>query len=169
MKGFALMLLLGTVISLATAVAATRAMLGLLAGFRWFDNPRFMGATAQEIPKWQRWDVVGRRRLWFILSLVAIGVSVVALAVKGLNLGIDFKGGVQVTFTTPKPTSRLGTCATRRLRSATATRSSRARGDATGDDQYKSFQIRLKKLDAGRADAAHERRSRASSTPASSA
>ncbi len=43
-KGFALMLLIGTVISLITAVAATRAMLGLLAGFRWFQNPRFMGA-----------------------------------------------------------------------------------------------------------------------------
>ena len=34
-KGFALMLLIGTVVSLFTAVAATRAMLGLLAGFRW--------------------------------------------------------------------------------------------------------------------------------------
>jgi SecD/SecF fusion protein len=43
-KGFALMLLIGTVISLITAVAATRAMLGMLAGFRWFSNPRFMGA-----------------------------------------------------------------------------------------------------------------------------
>ena len=44
-KGFALMLLIGTAISLITAVAATRAMLGLLAGFRWFNNPRFMGAS----------------------------------------------------------------------------------------------------------------------------
>jgi SecD/SecF fusion protein len=44
-KGFALMLLIGTVISLITAVAATRAMLGLLAGFKWFQNPRFMGAS----------------------------------------------------------------------------------------------------------------------------
>src|SRR5213079_3751068 len=43
-KGFALMLLIGTAVSLITAVAATRAMLGLLAGFSWFDNPRFMGA-----------------------------------------------------------------------------------------------------------------------------
>src|SRR6266545_3426050 len=39
-KGFALMLLIGTGISLITAVAATRAMLGLLAGFRWFDTPQ---------------------------------------------------------------------------------------------------------------------------------
>src|SRR5206468_5065695 len=44
-KGFALLLLIGTVISLITAVAATRAMLGLLAGFKWYDNPRFMGAS----------------------------------------------------------------------------------------------------------------------------
>ena len=43
-KGFALMLLIGTAVSLITAVAATRAMLGLLAGFRWFENPSFMGA-----------------------------------------------------------------------------------------------------------------------------
>ena len=63
------MLLIGTVLSLVTAVFATRAMLGLLAGFRWFDNPRFMGATAQEIPRWQRIDVVGHRRLWFIISV----------------------------------------------------------------------------------------------------
>ncbi|MGH3004167.1 MAG: protein translocase subunit SecDF, partial [Gaiellaceae bacterium] len=47
-KGFALMLLIGTAVSLITAVAATRAMLGLLAGFRWFDNPRFMGASPAE-------------------------------------------------------------------------------------------------------------------------
>ncbi len=45
-KGFALMLLIGTIVSLITAVAATRAMLGLLAGFRWFQNPRFMGAKS---------------------------------------------------------------------------------------------------------------------------
>ena len=48
-KGFALMLLIGTVMSVLTAVVATRAMLGLLGGFRWFDNPRFMGAEGQGI------------------------------------------------------------------------------------------------------------------------
>src|SRR5207248_8543139 len=47
-KGFALMLMIGVVISLITAVAATRAMLGLLSGFAWFDNPRFMGARSEE-------------------------------------------------------------------------------------------------------------------------
>src|SRR5207244_12343033 len=55
-KGFALMLLIGTAISLLTAVAATRAMLGLLSGFRWFDNPRFMGAHGQQTAKWRQVD-----------------------------------------------------------------------------------------------------------------
>ena len=102
-KGFALMLLVGTLISVVTAVLATRAMLGLLAGFKWFEDPRFMGATATEIPKWQRIDVVTRRRLYLSLSVVAVLLSFVAIGVKGLNLGIDFKGGTQVTFDTPTP------------------------------------------------------------------
>ena len=58
-KGFALMLLIGTVISLLTAVAATRAMLGLLAGFRWFDNPSFMGAHGRRARKWLQIDFMG--------------------------------------------------------------------------------------------------------------
>ena len=38
-------LLLGTALSMLTAVLATRAILSVLGGFDWFDNPRFMGAT----------------------------------------------------------------------------------------------------------------------------
>ena len=104
-KGFALMLLIGTVMSVLTAVVATRAMLGLLAGFRWFDNPRFMGAEGQGIAKWQRIDVNsrGRRRIWLSIATVAIVLSVLAVFVKGLNFGIDFKGGTQITFRTDEP------------------------------------------------------------------
>jgi preprotein translocase subunit SecF len=39
-------------------------------------------------------DFVGRKRLWFTISLVAVAVSLVSLGVRGLNLGIDFEGGV---------------------------------------------------------------------------
>jgi SecD/SecF fusion protein len=141
-KGFALMLLIGTVISLITAVAATRAMLGLLAGFRWFTNPKFMGATATDIPKWQRIDVTGRRRLWFVVSLAAIGVSVLALAVKGLNLGIDFKGGVQLNLTTAKPVS----IALVRDQLSEKGAVVQGTGKSTGSDSYEGFQIRLRNL-----------------------
>ena len=66
-KGFALMLLIGTVVSLVTAVAATRAMLGLLAGFKWFENPSFMGASHRSA-RWLQIDVVTRTLLWFSIS-----------------------------------------------------------------------------------------------------
>jgi SecD/SecF fusion protein len=102
-RGFAFMLLLGTAVSIVTAVFATRALLGLLSGFRWFNNPAFMGATAREIPRWQRIDVVGRRRIWFAISSVLIVLSLISIAVLGLNLGIDFRGGTQTEFTSTQP------------------------------------------------------------------
>jgi SecD/SecF fusion protein len=104
-RGFALMLLIGTLISMITAVLATRALLGVLAGFRWFNNPAFMGASAQKIPAWQRIDIVGRRRIWFSIASVALAVAVGLIAFKGLNLGIDFRGGSQIDFETPQAVS----------------------------------------------------------------
>jgi SecD/SecF fusion protein len=105
-KGFALMLLIGTGISLLTAVAATRAMLGLLSGFRWFDNPRFMGAEGQQTAKWLQIDFMRRRNWWFALSGAIILAGAISLATRGLNLGIDFKGGTQVTFNTHRAYSQ---------------------------------------------------------------
>ena len=102
-RGFAFMLLLGTGLSIITAVFATRSLLGLLAGFKWFDNPKFMGASAQKIARWQMFDAVGKRRIWFTIAGVLITLSIGSLIFKGLNLGIDFRGGTQMTFVTEEP------------------------------------------------------------------
>jgi SecD/SecF fusion protein len=76
---------------------------------------------------------------------VVLLIGLVALGVRGLNLGIDFKGGVQVTFVTKQPTSltkvRNQTIAIGRSDAVV-----QGRGKAYGSDSYKSFQIRLKKL-----------------------
>ncbi len=146
-KGFALMLLLGTAISLVTAVAATRAMLGLLAGFRWFDNPRFMGARGESVSSWQRIDVnsTRRRRIYLSVATVLIVAAALAIGLKGLNLGIDFKGGTQVTFKTEKPTSLTQVRGEMRAigRSDAVVQ---GRGRSQGTDRYTSFQIRTKSL-----------------------
>jgi SecD/SecF fusion protein len=146
-KGFALMLLLGTVISLVTAVAATRAMLGLLAGFRWFDNPRFMGAKGQTISSWQRIDVNSprRRRMYLSIATVLIVASGLAIGLKGLNLGIDFKGGTQITFKTETPTS-LSTVRDEMRTLGRGDAVVQGRGKSAGGDSYTSFQIRTKSL-----------------------
>ena len=47
------------------------------------------------------YEFVGRRRLWYIISGTLIVISLLALAVRGLNLGIEFKGGVDFTVTSP--------------------------------------------------------------------
>jgi SecD/SecF fusion protein len=143
-KGFALMLLIGTVISLITAVAATRAMLGLLAGFAWFNRPRFMGAHGQQTAKWLQIDFMRRRYVWFGISGAIILLGAVALGARGLNLGIDFKGGTQLTFKTPAPHT------TGDIRQVMSDRGYadaviQGRGSST-NGAYKSFQIRTKAL-----------------------
>jgi SecD/SecF fusion protein len=143
-KGFAVMLLIGTVISLVTAVAATRAMLGLLAGFRWFDNPAFMGAGGAQKGRFLQIDFMKRRYLWLAISGTVIVISIGALAVRGLNLGIDFKGGTQVVFKTPDYVSLADV----RDQAASIGQSDaviQGKGSSQGDS-YKSFQIRTKSL-----------------------
>ncbi len=145
-KGFALMLLIGTVISLITAVAATRAMLGLLAGFRWFENPSFMGAAGQQGAKWLQIDFMKRRHVWFAMSGIIVLVGAVSLGVRGLNFGIDFKGGAQITFKTQRfvPISDVRSEASSIGHSDAVIQ---GRGASQGDS-YKSFQIRAKSLTA---------------------
>ena len=158
-KGFALMLLIGTAVSLVTAVGATRAMLGILSGFRWFDSPQFMGAQGQQMAKWIQIDFIGKRKYWFALSGVVLAISIGAIAVKGLNLGIDFKGGTQVTFTSPRAVDIAEIRdITREIGQENAV--IQGRGKAVGGEQYKSFHDRDRVARPRRPDEAARRRSR---------
>lgn len=47
-------------------------------------------------------DFVGKRQIWFRMSMLAIAITLIALVVRGgLNLGIEFEGGVSVTGPNP--------------------------------------------------------------------
>ncbi|TMK89235.1 MAG: protein translocase subunit SecF [Actinobacteria bacterium] len=46
-------------------------------------------------------DFMGRKRLWFAISAVIIALGLVSIITQGLNLGIDFKGGVAWTVRAP--------------------------------------------------------------------
>jgi SecD/SecF fusion protein len=143
-RGFALMLLIGTALSMLTAVAATRAILAVLGGFGWFDNPRFMGATGEGIPRWLRIDFMGKRRIWFAISGAVVALSILAIAINGLNLGIDFRGGTQLTFRTANPTS-LEQVRSEAAGIGQAGAVIQGRGSST-DGKYTSFQIRTEAL-----------------------
>ena len=49
-------------------------------------------------------NIIANRRRWYALSMLVIIVSGVALGVRGLHLGIEFKGGSQFTLTAPNAT-----------------------------------------------------------------
>jgi len=143
-RGFALMLLIGTILSLLTAVVATRAILALLGGFGWLENPRVMGATGEGLPKWLRWDYIGRRRIWFAISGAAVVLSIAAIGILGLNFGIDFRGGTQISFRTPEPTS-LEEVRRQAADIGQANAVIQGRGEST-DGRYTNFQIRTESL-----------------------
>src|SRR5438067_2488373 len=143
-KGFALMLLIGTVISLITAVAATRPMLGPLAGLSWFHKPRFMGAHGQQTGRWLQIDFMRRRYWWFALSGVVLALGVIALGTRGLNLGIDFKGSTQLTFKTPAAHS---TGDVRTVMTAQGYQDAVIQGrGSSANGNYKNFHVRTRAL-----------------------
>jgi SecD/SecF fusion protein len=82
--------------------------------------------------------------LWFAISGAVVVISVVSLGVRGLNLGIDFKGGTQITFSTP---TYVNLDAVRGLAGSVGEGKAQiqGRGDARGDS-YRSFQIRTESL-----------------------
>ncbi|MEU6068347.1 MULTISPECIES: protein translocase subunit SecF [Streptomyces] len=46
------------------------------------------------------YDFIGHRKLWYGISILITITAIVGLAVRGLNMGIEFQGGA--VFTTPK-------------------------------------------------------------------
>ncbi|MSW30953.1 MAG: protein translocase subunit SecF, partial [Actinobacteria bacterium] len=42
-------------------------------------------------------DIIGKRRRWYSISAIFILLSIAALVIQGLHLGIEFKGGSSYT------------------------------------------------------------------------
>jgi SecD/SecF fusion protein len=108
-KGFAFMLGLGTLVSLFTAVLATRAALGTMAHSRLVSHPSALGAGK---PK-RAWtfDFMGASKWFFSLSGTILLIGALAIGGKGLNFGIDFKSGtrIQTAFVRPATQAEVST------------------------------------------------------------
>ncbi|MFM7140238.1 MAG: protein translocase subunit SecF, partial [Actinomycetes bacterium] len=48
-------------------------------------------------------DFVGKRKIWYLMSLLIVLVAAAGVFVRGINLGIEFEGGAK--FTVPSTTS----------------------------------------------------------------
>jgi SecD/SecF fusion protein len=82
------------VVSLFTAVLATQAILYALRGTRLLRSRAALGARDS---KPIRFDFIGYSKWFFSMSGVILIVCALAIAIQGLNFGIDFEGGTRIT------------------------------------------------------------------------
>ena len=94
-KGFALTLGLGVIVSLFTAVLATQAILGTMGKSRLISSPSALGAGGEKGTR-LRLDYMGYSKWFFSASGVILLVCALALGSKGINFGIDFESGTRI-------------------------------------------------------------------------
>ncbi len=97
-------------------------------------------------------NIVGRRKLWFSLSLLVIIPGLISLIVWGLPLGIDFKGGQEIEISTSKSQSDVRAIVERApVKDVTVTSSGAGRlliryTDADNKESDKNHQLIKQKL-----------------------
>jgi SecD/SecF fusion protein len=104
-KGFALTLGIGTLVSLFTAVLATQAALGSMSRSRAVTHPALLGATARRGTGWRGFDFMGSSKWFFSMSGTILLIGALAIGANGLNFGIDFKSGTRIQTAFIRPAS----------------------------------------------------------------
>ncbi len=90
-KGFATTLVIGILTSMFSAIILTRLMYeGMLSKGR---NITFDTRLTRNAFKNTKIDFIGKRRIFYLISGTIMLASVVSLATRGLNKGVDFSGG----------------------------------------------------------------------------
>jgi SecD/SecF fusion protein len=103
-KGFAFNLGIGVIVSMVTALVMTQAILGLLSRSPIITHPAMLGARKRD-PIWHRFDFVKASKWFFSMSGVILAIGAIGIGAKGLNFGIDFESGTQITATARQGTT----------------------------------------------------------------
>lgn len=90
-KGFATTLIIGILTSLFTAIFITRLIFEWQLGKN--KNITFVSKMTENWIRNARIKFLDKRKMFYIISGILIVMSIGSLAVRGLNYGIDFKGG----------------------------------------------------------------------------
>jgi len=98
-RGFALTLMIGIVVSVFTAVAVTQLYLIVLGESKTFSAKKFFGVKENNEPTFalkKELKIIKNRKIFYIISLVFIVAGLSVGVIKGYNYGIDFTGGTMM-------------------------------------------------------------------------
>ena len=104
-KGFATMLMISIVVTMVVMVFLVRFIINRFVETGKFDNKQnfFIGFKQKKVKKESKnIDFVGKSKFFTIISLIILIVGGIAIITKGMNLGIDFKGGSSITLQVEK-------------------------------------------------------------------
>ena len=93
-RGFALLLGLGTLLSILTAVILTYALLGISSRLPFVTHPQAIGANRKG--RRFRFSFMRRRRLLYGFSISLAAISLLLIIFMHINLGVDFKSGTKI-------------------------------------------------------------------------
>ena len=91
-KGFAVTLMIGIVLSLFTALIITKLLMNLAVDIGLLKKIWQFGTKKER----KAFKIVQKTKIWFTLSLICILIGVGFTVTKGLNFGIDFQGGTKM-------------------------------------------------------------------------
>lgn len=114
-KGFATMLIITVIVTMFTMVFLTRILLNLFVKTDYFNDKTklFIGVKKEDIPNvnknekvkkvpFAKVDFLKNRKLFAGVSAIIILVGTVTIGFCGLNLGIDYRAGSDITIATDK-------------------------------------------------------------------
>ena len=109
-KGFATLLMITIILTILTMVIVNRLIVKEYVKSKFFDNKitAFIGLNKNKIVKlgskeepkdsFEKIDFVKHKKVWFTISALILVVGLFFGVAKGMNLGIDFTGGTDITL-----------------------------------------------------------------------
>lgn len=114
-KGFATMLIITIIVTVITMIILNRSILKIFVDTNYFNDKTnlFIGVKKENIPDilkneevkvkpFKNIDFLKHSKLCLIISIIIISIGLILIPIKGLNLGVDFKSGSDISISTNK-------------------------------------------------------------------
>ncbi len=108
-KGFAMTLMIGIVVSIFTAVVVTQLFMSLLCESKKFTHKKYFGIKDDNtivLNLKKQYKFISNRKIFYVASIIIIVIGLGFAGFRGLNYGIDFTGGTMMQIDMGKQVSQ---------------------------------------------------------------